>query len=1052
MESLATFFVLLLSLWTHTVDSAHSHFVTPDQKSGMLGSLSSPAFANAASPQRVAVVDNGLLSPQRTLASLSSLSGFESVIDTGPQISEQSSAHAQNQIQEQYFNQQQHQQQQQQLQQQRQQNQQQQELGQQVIQDSYQETQNQRLANMKNNEMYRHVAINNNAEPAQTENKIIVQGIQTEGLKNTPTRKNSLSDQIDLTKQERAFTIDQPTVKKAVSRQKIKKGEAKISTVEKTSKKATKNFNSKSVIFRSGDTVFRPGQKSASYRFTGTSFTRPKPTPEPPVTKPDIKTTQMMEELTTTFKNSILGGYFTTESPVTMWKQSIETGLYETTKGFSVPIKLNTVPPTKPPKNNKYSFVNPTDGAVIGGHIVTEEKPVADIIVNHHKTSVSDRNKMFDRLHYQNANWNQNQRQHSSHHNKLSSSLSNAKIPQNYMGQQPSFASTVKPTKTAPESAHVVSESKTVSDIIIGGSQQGSLSMNTEPILSKSGKHFHANSQRNFHQRMPEVNMQPTKEEPIREIVDFKNNGMGLGMGSLSNPRNMETNINNWNEKPAAPQNMHGRWIGGNHAEHQMLTPSHQSQSHHPHPTSYLQNPQPIEMQNTNIAHHPNAMHAQQNREALQHGHSQFLKNDYSQRKRRQRKNHKSLGQGQSQIQTDSNFNPTKHSSVGNQLKHHRPATTKQNNVQHRHGIQNTRSHSQGNVSPNHTLNGRLTNPQQENQQRHVVSRQQNTQRSEQPNQPYANAMSNPNAQPIEPIIVQNNGHVVESEPINQQQKYIPQHNQQNVEPINQNGYVLSNNNQLGNPQAQYQIQMRGTENVPYNLVNNPPYPAEYFQNPIEYIPEPGSVRSVQKLSHKMNNAPSNIDNSFPSGQRWKSKETNRMTNPVYQLDAMSKSAQNMLQVDIGNTMFTPQGQQIVQSNSINEVSPKLNPTNYMDASFNMPREIINNPNIQMLNVENPRHSQFSIPKTNILYIKPINGLSPDIVQISELESNIPIIEIPISYNYIETTTVPVLNHQQNLHTTSSLAAKTAAPQTGFTKAPEVFSTSLISCKILFCK
>ena len=418
MESLATFFVLLLSLWTHTVDSAHSHFVTPDQKSGMLGSLSSPAFANAASPQRVAVVDNGLLSPQKTLASLSSLSGFENVIDTGPQISEQSSAHAQNQIQEQYFNQQQQQQQlqqqqqqqhqqqqqQQQRQQQRQQNQQQQELGQQIIQDSYQETQNQRLANMKNNEMYRHVAINNNAEPAQTENKIIVQSIQTEGLKNTPTRKNSLSDQIDLTKQERAFTIDQPTVKKAVSRQKIKKGEAKNSTVEKTSKMATKNFNSKSVIFRSGDTVFRPGQKSASYRFTGTSFTRPKPTPEPPVTKPDIKTTQMMEELTTTFKNSILGGYFTTESPVTMWKQSIETGLYETTKGFSVPIILNTVPPTKPPKNNKYSFVNPTDGAVFGGQIVTEEKPLADIIVNHHKTSVSDRNKMFDRLHYQNAN------------------------------------------------------------------------------------------------------------------------------------------------------------------------------------------------------------------------------------------------------------------------------------------------------------------------------------------------------------------------------------------------------------------------------------------------------------------------------------------------------------------------------------------------------------------------------------------------------------------------------------------------------------------------
>lgn len=1080
MEAQAMISFLLLLSWISLAYSTHQHFVTPDQKSAMLGSLSSPEFADAASPQRVAVVDNGYHNPQQTLTSLSSLSSFNSVVDNIQQLPDQmpfdsypwEQAPTQTPtdsylIQQQPF---------------------------QMTPDSYQQASNQGLSNTNVNEptgSYRHIQLNNG--PVPTESKMNVQSIQTEELNTTPIKKSTLADQIDINNQERAYTIDQPTIKKAVNRQKI----AKVSDTTSTMSTNKQNIlKPKAIKFKSGDTVYRLGQKSASYRFTGASFTRSpktttKPTPEPPVTKTDMKTTQM-EELRTTFQNSILGGYFTTESPVTMWKQSIEKGLYETTKGFSVPItsNQNTLKPTSQPPNphdQRYSFVNPTDGAVIGGHIVSGENPPSDIIVNHHEASVSDRNKLFQRRRkFQQTNWNHNQNQQRQH-NTLTSSLSNMKTPQKPRKRQPSA---IKPTEI-PSSAHVVSNTENVADIIIGRSRQGSLSMNTEPIMPRPAQNVVDNSHQSVHKQIQEVNTHLPQNEPLKEIVDFQNGRMGLGMGSLSNFQNAKSNSH---------QN---EWMNDRRLENELRFGQQQVSSQVPHSNEVLQRQNemgqrfghgsmaqtqspskhvPVGNPHTGNNNHLSNDHARNMVNALGNKNSQqtHVQNIHGQRQ--QRKKHQNPAFGNENIilnnqQTLLNV-------------HHNKETAATNQQQRRRTNHQNQHHQRSQHEPiNHSLGGSLSNPgraslSSNTQEKKIEAVLHNQQRN--PSEPM-NIQRPPvfpnhqNGQHLNQRTQQSNSQLgsqqsTHSEPLNQGSSI--QNNQHSSEPMRQQ-QDRALNSQLGSPseffnrQNQIQNQMHGAENVPYNIVNMPPSPAEYFHQTVEYIPEPTNVKSVKKLqssntlyqNNNMQNGggpsrveyniwndkikanPHNIINEVPAGQRWIHKETHpKLKQTGLEPELMGKMPQNMYQVD--TSLYGAQNQQLPESNSLNSMTPKLNPQDIMDTSFNMPREIINNPHIQMLNIENPRQSDFSLTSTNILDIKPIDGLSSDIVQISELKSNIPIIEIPINYNYYETTTVPIVDHKQNLHTTSSLAAQGYGIQQAFTRAPEMLQMTTKSSKL----
>lgn len=1064
--------LFLLVSWINLAYSTHQHFVTPDQKSAMLGSLSSPEFADAASPQRVAVVDNGYYNPQKTLTSLSSLSSFNSVVDNIQQLpdqmpydsypGDQAPTHTPTDpylIQKQPF---------------------------QMTPDSYPPVSNQGLSNTNGNVLtgsIRHSPLNKDQIP--TESKISVQSVQAKELNITPIKKNTLADKIDITKQERAYTIDQPTIKKAVNRQKI----SKVS--DTTSSMSTNKPNilkPKAIKFKSGDTVYRLGQQSASYRFKGTSFTRsPKTTArttsEPPVTKTDLRTTQM-EELRTTFQNSILGGYFTTESPVTMWKQSIEKGLYETTKGFSVPISSNQNTPnptsqTPNPHDHRYSFVNPTDGAVIGGHIVSGEKPPSDIIVNHHEMSVSDRNKLFQRRQtLQQTHWNHNQRQQQ--HNALSSSLSNMKTP-----QKPRQSPAIKPTEI-PSSAHVVSNTENVADIIIGGSQQGSLSMNTEPIMPRPVQHVVDNSHhQSVHTQIQEVNTHIPQNKPLNEIVDFQNGRMGLGMGSLSNFQNAESNSNHneWlNDKRFANERGFGQQPVSSqvpHSDQVLQRPDKMSQRFgHGNMAQTQSSSQYVAGGNTNTGnrnHLSNNMHAKNmvNAHEKKNSHPKHVQNFHGQRQ--QRKKHK---------------NPNKNTRLNNQQTpsnvHHNKHMAAVNQQQLPHANHQNQQHHRSQHEPiNHSLGGSLSNlgraslPSTTHEKKTKANQQRNPHKTMNHQRPPV-VPNHQNGQHFNQRTQQGHSQLgsqqsTHSEPINQGSSM--QNNQQSSEPMRQQDRAF--NSQLGNPseffdrQNQIQTQMPGAENVQYNIVNMPPSPAEYFHQTVEYIPEPTNVKSVEKLqssntlyqnnnmqnggspsrveynirNDKIETNPYNVINEVPAGQRWRHKETHpNMKQTGFEPEPMGKMTQNMYQVD--TSLYGTQNQQLTPSNSLNSITPKLNQRDIMDTSFNMPREIINNPHIQMLNIENPRQSDFSLTSTNILDIKPIDGLSSDIVQISELKNNIPIIEIPINYNYYETTTVPVVDHKQNLHTTSSLAAQGFGIQQAFTKAPEMFQMTTKSSKL----
>lgn len=1067
MEARDMIFVFLLLSWMGLAHSTHQHFVTPDQKSGMLGSLSSPEFADAASPQRVAVVDNGYYNPQRTLTSLSALSNFNSVVDNvhnlpdqmpydsypGEQTPTQTPTDPYS-IQQQPF---------------------------QMTPDSYQQTSNQGLSNRNVNEpsgLYRHIPLNNVPEQLPNEKKNNVHSSQTEELNKAPIRTNSIADQIDITKQERAYTIDQPTIKKAVNRQKIAKANETTSAPLQNKGMSTnkpKILKPKAVIFKSGDTIYRPGQKSASYRFTGASFTRSpkttiKPTPEPLVTKADLRTTKM-EELKTTFKNSILGGYFTTESPVTMWKQSIENGLYETTKGFSVPItsNYNMLTPTSQPPNphdKRYSFVNPTDGGVIGGHIVSGEKPPSDIIVNHHETSVSDRNKLFQAQRNRNTNWNYDQNRHQ-HHNTLSSSLSNMKVPQKPKERQ---APVVKPTETS-SSAHVVSNTETVADIIIGRSQQGSLSMNTEPILPRPVQHVVDNSHQSVQKHQHNVNTHIPESEPLREIVDFQNGGMGLGLGSLSNFQKAQSN-NNHNKWMNDKQFVNELGFG-----HQRI-PSQVAQSNQNlqrQAQTYSSKQVPAVNKHTGNNHLSNDFHGRDMLKGLQNTNAKTtsVQNNYhGQRQRHQRQRHHVVGNENILLnnqQTLSNLRHNKQNAARNQQQR-RP--TKNRNQHHQRRQNKPINHSQGG-SLSTPGRASLSSVTQEKRNEAGLHNQQ-----EIPSNP--SKLMNHQIPPAVPNH-QNGQHLTQrthqghsqsgSQPSTQSEPMNPgsamQNSQHSSEPVLQQDRAF--NSQQGNPSDffkrhnQIQTQIPGAENVQYNIVNMPPSPAEYFHQTVEYIPEQTNVRSVKKLqssntlyqnnnlqksggpsrveynirNDKVETNPYNTINKIPAGQRWKHKETHpKMQQGGNEHEPLGKIPQNMYQVD--TSLYGTQDHQFTQSNNLNSMTPKLNPRDIMDTSFNMPKEIINNPHIQMLNIENPRQSDFSLTSTNILDIKPIDGLSSDIVQISELTNNIPIIEIPINYNYYETTTVPIVENKPNLHTTSSLAAQGYGIQQAFTRAPEM--------------
>jgi hypothetical protein len=149
------------------------------------------------------------------------------------------------------------------------------------------------------------------------------------------------------------------------------------------------------------------------------------------------------------------------------------------------------------------------------------------------------------------------------------------------------------------------------------------------------------------------------------------------------------------------------------------------------------------------------------------------------------------------------------------------------------------------------------------------------------------------------------------------------------------------------------------------------------------------------------------------------------------------RSKQSVLQMENANSLYP-------QNNIINQVAAKANAP---DASFNVPSVLMSNTNLQMLNIENAVQSGYSLDGINILDIKPIKGLSSDIVQISKVTNKIPIIEIPVSYNYYETTTTPVVHRSTNLHTASSLASQGRGSQTTFTKAPEMFTMTTKGCK-----
>ncbi|XP_061178708.1 uncharacterized protein LOC133187377 [Saccostrea echinata] len=977
----AVLFVLSLLSRAEFVHTAHPGIFTADQSSGSLGSLSSPSFERR-NTQKVAVVDNGLFNQQKTLNSLSSLSNFDNHVH------------------------------------------------------NIQQTPDQIPSELYPNEpiptvVYTEVPRNPEQSPSPPDNSIIVESIQMQPEKISPPRKKFLSGQIDVSKQERAFTVDQPTIKKAVNRQKIVK-EQNSSLSHKQNEPATEKIEKQrparpqQIRFMSGNNIFKPGQKNISYRFTGKSFTKSptpikRPTPKAEMISSDTRNNQMNQKLDhkkTTLDSFLLREIATTESPVTVWKQSIQHGLYDTTKSFSVPITshLHTEAPTKPPLN-KYSMVNPTNGAVVGGHIVTQEKPPSDIIVNHHETSVIERNRKLSRDRYSNAQW-----QHQQKHNQ--------QVQRHLKKQSSSLSSMNAPQKSNNEHSHVVTDPEAIADIIVSSSQQGAPSLNN--FATNAGQYIdnqmrhtnmeHMHGANNLH----EFNYQHPAKKQSNQINDFQNNG--LRMGSLSNPNPVNLNNQQGVNSKTLPteEKKHLEVAHRLHKNKEMLQqhgqfPKHDAITTHgenkilqgKRQLSELYSSTTLQKQNINNLKSnafANNFVISNNVNAMQNNQKSAANTPYTQRKKNQQ----------------------------------HPRDMKASVINKLQGMNTQQHHSRLHDKTPSTLFQGVH--QQEHQTKHHGHKQGTEQHKKQshkaPSLSSSSSLSNPS-------FLSSQRRMMQSQPGSKQ----PQ------------GHSMEQIMNQGTPQMQ--MQYAGANEVQYNIVKMPPSRAEYFHKSIEHMPEPADVKRVQihsansilknqhtqktgSLRNEYNLRNDQIEarhynqmNGIPSAGRVNQKVINSLSQTKAMADPKQQSAQSIYQMENPKSLYASEMQQNGQYNIINDAA-KVNPqeTQVIDTSFNIPKEIIANPNIQMLNIENPVQSGYSLAGVNILDIKPIKGLSPDIVQISKVTNTIPIIEIPINYNYYETTTIPLAGHEQNLHTTSSLAAQPPGLQRTFTKAPEVFRMS----------
>ncbi|XP_062611575.1 uncharacterized protein LOC134273391 [Saccostrea cucullata] len=976
----AVLFVLSLLSPAGFVKTAHPGIFTADQSSGSLGSLSSPSFERGNTQRAAVVVDNGLFKQQKTLTSLSSLSNFDNNFHDIQQVPEQLQAEL---------------------------------------------YPNEPIPTV----VYTEVPNNPEQRPLPTDNKIVVESIQTQSEKTSPPRKGSLSTQIDVTKQERAFTVDQPTIKKAVNRQKIVK-EQKSNLPQEQKEIVSENKRKQRLVkpqqirFMSGNNIFKPGQKNIAYRFTGKSFTKSptplkRPTPKAEMPSPDSSNIHMntrLEQKKTTLDSLLFGVIATTESPVTAWKQSIQQGVYDTTKSFSVPITshLHTEAPTKPPLD-KYSMVNPTNGAVVGGHIVTKEEPPSDIIVNHHETSVIERNRKLSRDRYSNAQWHRQQKHNQQRQlKKQSSSLSSINAPQ----------------ISKSEHTHVVTDPEAITDIILSSSQQGAHSLNN--FGNNAGRNadnqmWHTNmEQMHGANNLYESNVQQPFKKESHQIPDFQNNG--LRMGSLSNPNpENSNNQQGWNSHTLQTQEKTPSDVQRTHKTKEML-------QHHGH------------------FHKQDAFTTHGESKLLQSNHQLSNIHSSASLQKQNGNNHQSNA-------VRNNFIVSKDVNAMQKIPEksmvNTPNTQGKTNQQHPRDMKaSVMNKLQGfNTQPRHSrLQDKTptTFAQGVHQQQHQTEHQGHAQATEQRNKQTQKTPSLSSSSSLSnPSFLGSQGRIMQSQHASQ----LPQG--QSVEQIMKQG--------TQQVQTQYAVQ----NEVPYNIVKMPPSRAEYFHKSIEHIPQSANVKRAQihsansifKNQHtqkpeslraeynlrndKIEARHYNQMNEIPSAGRLHQKVINSLGQTKTMADPKQQSAKSIYQMENPKSHFASELQHNGQYNIINNAA-KTNPqeTQIIDTSFNIPKEIIANPNIQMLNIENPVQSGYSLAGVNILDIKPIKGLSPDIVQISRVTNTIPIIEIPINYNYYETTTIPLVGQKKNLHTTSSLAAQAPSMQRMFTKAPEVFRMS----------
>lgn len=1008
--------VFLLLSWNLLVSARYTEyqgFITPDQSSGSLGALSSPGFGG--NGRNAAIVDNGLLNPKQMHSSLSSLSSFDNFMDKVQQLPEQMP-----------------------------------------------------LAVPSNDPMpsvaYHSVPLAKKDPTLPIENMLDVDIIQKQTPNNSPSRKTSMVGQIDVTDQKRAFTVDQPTVKKAVNRRKTNPDRHSIPSPQPnkdTSRKQTiqKSKKPKSIRFMSGSEVFRPGQRKAIYKFTGTSFTRSpsqtkRPTQKTKVPKfdtPQESNNQNKMTKQTTLDRIMFGDIFTTESPVTIWRQSVQRGHSGSTKSISVPIAshLQNESPTTPPQK-KYSFVNPTKTAVVGSHIITEDNPPSDIIVNHHETSLSERNRVLSRSRYnevyqtQKSPTQRNQRQPI----KSSSSLSNMKLKKSNSNNE---------SQPVANPTHVVSDPYAVADIIVSSNQQGALYQNRDASATKQDirNHLQNGNRRNVHgsNRMNNFNVENRKEKPMREVLDFQNSGLGLG--SLSNPRNVKLNSQNWvNKNRLTTTHQQKKLSAAAHRTHKnkelvqknTLLGNTEFIASHGQTEIPKKHASISELHSSKQQRPPQANNPSQNRIGRMHSTSQNTNtngNPSHQHGKYPTNNQKLFSKTQSQ----------------QQRRMERPVKDKKQSL---NAQTNHHSHWQSKSHPtqSHSINQQKHQTQIRNRAREPVVQQQKKKTPRVPNNSVGSSLSNPGV------------HVS-----NTQRKVI----QSQTATKNQHKHLkepVRNQDQL-----QTHFRKPEVNNVPYTIVDVPPSPAEYFHKSVSHIPRSENVKSVHKIqsgntlyrdqnSHNPGalRAEYNLRNDIvetrhynlldalpPSNSLNSAANYNRLPDQsVFQMENANslypKPDQHQRQ---NNQVAARKGQQKnhqhTQNNMINPGAAKINPldASAIDASFNIPKELMGNPNIQMLNIENPVQSGYSLDGINILDIKPIKGLSPDIVQISKVTNKIPIIEIPINYNYYDTTTIPAVQRHTNLHTASSLASHGYASETAFTKAPEMLQRTTKRSKLM---